>query len=86
MLRRILRSTIVLAVVIAAYQAYVLLAVPHMEPPLAVREQRIATDEEVNEGKDVGHEVPAATRAITSPRIIGHRFGRRKCSPTAPGR
>ena len=34
MFRRILRSTIVLAVVIAAYQAYVLLAVPLMEPSL----------------------------------------------------
>ncbi len=40
MFRRILRSTIVLAVVVAAYQAYVLLAVPLMEPPLAVQEKR----------------------------------------------
>ena len=44
MFRRILRSTIVLVAVIAAYQAYVLLAVPHMEPPLAVREQRPSKD------------------------------------------
>jgi hypothetical protein len=42
MFRRILRSTIVLAAVIAAYQAYVLLAVPHMEPSLAMREHRLA--------------------------------------------
>ena len=39
MYRRILRSTIVLVAVIAAYQAYVLLAVPRMEPPLAVKEK-----------------------------------------------
>ena len=52
MFRRILRSTIVLAAIIAAYQAYVLLAVPHMEPSLAIREQRIATENEVHDSKD----------------------------------
>ncbi|HVT30959.1 MAG TPA: hypothetical protein VHE81_23335, partial [Lacipirellulaceae bacterium] len=40
MFRRILRSTIVLAAIIAAYEAYALFAVPCMEPSLAVREQR----------------------------------------------
>ncbi len=49
MFRRILRSTIVLAVIIAAYQAYVLLAVPRMEPSLAVREQRRADLKELEE-------------------------------------
>src|SRR3954467_146349 len=52
MFRRILRSAIVLAAVIGAYQAYVLLAVPHMEPSLAVREQRRATKEEVHDSQD----------------------------------
>src|SRR3954470_18881743 len=52
MVRRILRSTIVLAAVIAAYQAYVLLAVPHMEPSLAVRQQRLATDTELRKGSE----------------------------------
>ena len=50
MFRRILRSTIVLAAIIAAYQAYVRLAVSRMEPALAVREQRRATDEEARKG------------------------------------
>src|SRR6478672_4414420 len=52
MFRRILRSTIVLAAVIGAYEAYVLFAVPHMEPSLAVREQHRATIEEWREGND----------------------------------
>ena len=43
MFRRILRSTIVLAVIIGAYQAYVLLAVPHMEPSLSVKQKRQTT-------------------------------------------
>src|SRR5687767_6917292 len=37
MVKRIIRSLTVLAALVAAYQAYVLLAVPLMEPPLAVR-------------------------------------------------
>ena len=37
MLSRILRSTIVFAIIVVAYQAYVLLAVPRMEPPLSVK-------------------------------------------------
>src|SRR4051812_23464307 len=52
MFRRILRSTIVLAVVIAAYQAYVLLAVPHMEPPLSKKEKTLATDAELESGRN----------------------------------
>jgi hypothetical protein len=52
MFRRILRSTIVLAVVIAGYQAYALLAVPLMEPSLAVREHRLITEQEVHDSKD----------------------------------
>jgi hypothetical protein len=46
MVRRILRSTIVLAAVIAAYQAYVLLAVPRMEPSLAIKAQRKISDDD----------------------------------------
>src|SRR5215212_8293383 len=52
MFRRILRSTIVLAAVIAAYQAYVLLAVPHMEPPLSKREKQQATERELENGRN----------------------------------
>jgi lipopolysaccharide export system protein LptA len=37
MLRRIFRSLVVFAALIVAYQAYILLAVPRMEPPLALR-------------------------------------------------
>ena len=37
MLRRIIRSTIVFAVLVVAYEAYATLAVPLMEPPLALR-------------------------------------------------
>jgi hypothetical protein len=48
MFRRILRSTIVLTALIGAYQAYVLFAVPRMEPPLAVRQQRIADRDELD--------------------------------------
>ncbi len=40
MLSRILRSTIVFAIVVVAYQAYVLLAVPRLEPPLALKEKQ----------------------------------------------
>jgi lipopolysaccharide export system protein LptA len=48
MFRRLVRSLTVLAVLIAAYQAYVRLAVPRMEPPLAVREARRATRAELD--------------------------------------
>src|SRR5688572_22787707 len=40
MLKRLLRSAIVFAVIFAAYQAYALLAVPLMEPALKVRENQ----------------------------------------------
>ncbi len=42
MFRRLIRSTIILAAIIGAYQAYALLVVPHMEPSLAVRERHEA--------------------------------------------
>ena len=44
MFRRILRSTIVLAALIGAYQVYVLFAVPQMEPSLSVRERHQAEE------------------------------------------
>src|SRR5262245_316461 len=44
MFRRILRSTIALAAVIMAYEAYVTLAVPRMEPPLAQKQKSVASD------------------------------------------
>lgn len=47
MLRRILRSAVVFGVIIAAYEVYATLAVPLMEPPLALREQRRITDNEI---------------------------------------
>ena len=50
MFRRILRSTIVLAALIGAYQAYVIFAVPHMEPSLAVLQQRHADREHLDAG------------------------------------
>jgi hypothetical protein len=53
MIRRILRSTIVLAAIIGAYQGYVLFAVPRMEPSLAVRQQRRATTEELRGGNEL---------------------------------
>ncbi len=49
MLRRILRSAVVLGVIIAAYEVYATLAVPLMEPPLALREQHRITDQEIND-------------------------------------
>src|SRR3954453_17068019 len=48
MIRRILRSTIVLAALIAAYQAYVLFAVPQMEPSLEIQQQRRSSEEDRN--------------------------------------
>ena len=46
MFSRLIRSLIVLIALVAAYQAYVLLAVPLMEPPLAVRKQRQVTEDD----------------------------------------
>lgn len=54
MVRRILRSAIVLAVLIVAYEAYVKLAVPQMEPQLAKKEQRRPTQQDI----EVAHEGP----------------------------
>lgn len=50
MFRRLLRSVIVLAALLGAYQAYVTFAVPRMEPSLAVREQRRANRDELDNG------------------------------------
>src|ERR1044071_3881933 len=51
MLRRLTRSAIMLAVLVAAYNAYVSWAVPLMEPPLAVRNQaRVAPGELEEQG------------------------------------
>src|SRR4051794_15856529 len=52
MFRRILRSTIVLAVIIAAYQAYVLLAVPRLEPPLSKKEKQLASQADLDNGRN----------------------------------
>ena len=46
MFKRILRSLTMLAALVAAYQAYVLLAVPLMEPSIAMRKQPRATQSE----------------------------------------
>jgi hypothetical protein len=51
--RRLFRSAIVFAVIIAAYQAYALLAVPLMEPPLKVRESRRASPRDLDEGHQI---------------------------------
>jgi hypothetical protein len=54
MFRRIFRSTIVLAALIGAYQAYARWAVPAMEPPLEVREQRRISRDEANRAAQSG--------------------------------
>ncbi len=55
MFGRLLRSTIVLAAILGAYQAYVTFAVPRMEPPFEVRAQRRASQVELEQGaKAVG--------------------------------
>ncbi len=46
MLRRIIRSTIVFAVLVVAYEAYSTFAVPFMEPPLALRPHHEITADE----------------------------------------
>src|SRR3954464_2524107 len=51
MFRRLLRSTIMLAALIGAYQAYVTFAVPRMEPPLEVRAQRRASRDELDKAE-----------------------------------
>src|SRR4029079_9769856 len=48
MFRRLFRSTLMLAAIIGAYQAYVTFAVPRMEPPLEVRLWREASREELD--------------------------------------
>jgi lipopolysaccharide export system protein LptA len=69
MFRRILRSTIVLAAVIGAYQAYVLFAVPHMEPSLATKEKHQADKVELNNAKNA---VSKYQRLLSNYFPIGH--------------
>jgi hypothetical protein len=45
MFRRILRTVMTLAAIIVAYQVYVLLAVPRLEPPLELRQAGHASDD-----------------------------------------
>jgi hypothetical protein len=52
MYRRILRSTIALAVVIAAYEAYATFAVPQMEPPLAQRQKQPVSNIDLGRAKN----------------------------------
>ena len=47
MLKRIVRSALVFAAVFAVYQAYARVAVPWMEPPLAVSEGRKPTESDI---------------------------------------
>jgi hypothetical protein len=53
MLRRILRSTIVFAVLVVAYEAYATFAVPLMEPPLSMRAHRDISDGDRLKGEQV---------------------------------
>src|SRR4051794_14265852 len=53
MLRRILRSTIVFAVLVVAYEAYATLAVPLMEPPLAIRPHHDISNVDKEKGNQV---------------------------------
>lgn len=52
MFRRILRSAIVLAVLIVAYEAYVTFAVPQMEPQLTMKEQRRPTEADLGGARE----------------------------------
>src|SRR4051812_38200309 len=52
MFRRFLRSAIVFAVLVTVYQAYVLWAVPLMEPTLALRKQGPLTASEIAGGNE----------------------------------
>jgi hypothetical protein len=65
MLPRLLRSVIALATMIVVYQAYVLLAVPLLEPPLAVRNGSGPTDDTK----------AAAQQSVTKyQRLLSHYF------------
>ena len=77
--QRILRSVIVFAALVAAYQAYVLLAVPLMEPPLAVQQAADRADRRMRQGD--GNAVTKYQLLLVellSRRIIGRRRGRRR--------
>ena len=52
MFRRILRSAIVFAVLVAAYKAYVTLAVPQMEPPLVAGSRPRVDPKEMGTGNE----------------------------------
>ena len=75
MFRRILRTLITLAALIVAYQAYVLLAVPLLEPPLALRESRHVSKDERKQGEEsvthyqrlLAHYFPPGHWALTQP-------------------
>ena len=55
MLQRFLRSVVTFASVIVAYQVYVLMAVPLLEPQIAVRQSAASTAaERTQAGKSVG--------------------------------
>jgi lipopolysaccharide export system protein LptA len=56
MIRRILRSTVVLIALVAAYQAYVTFAVPQMEPSLALQQKRkTSQDDRDRAGRSVSN-------------------------------
>ncbi len=75
MFSRIVRSLIVLGVLVGAYRAYVLLAVPLMEPPLAVRQSRPATP---------GERYGAAQSLTTYQLLLSNYFPRDHWSQTRP--
>jgi hypothetical protein len=52
-IKRILRSAIVFATIFVAYQAYALIAVPWMEPPLKVRDSRRASETDIANGRQI---------------------------------
>src|SRR3954447_2508575 len=75
MFRRILRSTIVLVALIAAYQAYVLFAVPQMEPSLEIQQQRLSSEEQRNR----------AVKAVTKyQRLLSSYFPKGHWTQTRP--
>jgi hypothetical protein len=72
---RILRGIVVLCVLIVAYQAYVLLAVPLMEPPLAIRQRQRLTEEQANH---------ARTAVTTYQLLLSNYFPKDHWSQTRP--
>jgi hypothetical protein len=75
MLLRILRSVIALATIIVVYQAYVLVAVPLLEPPVAARRSRVVTEQDR----------AAADKAVTKyQRLLANYFPRDHWSQQQP--